>query len=270
MCDDNKEKPYRFPYELLVQIYNQRLQIMWFAIACSLAFLGAFYTAFTDPYDGDLGITPIIIITIGTAVSIALFFFECRNLDILKALEHKMTCYHKRKAKDPSITELIIKNENVPSFSVLINLIFIILYSVEGLAFGTIIKTTYNSPLTKTLLISLIPPLTFFFLLVYSSLCKKTLNCQFHPKNQKSGNRYICNFFYFEDEGCICKNENNEESKPKAPLIKNCFKIFIFFFIPFLSGTLISTTLISINKEKFESPENSSEIRVDLIDFEKK
>ena len=33
----------RFPYELLVQIYDQRLQILWFAIA----FLGAFYISLT-------------------------------------------------------------------------------------------------------------------------------------------------------------------------------------------------------------------------------
>jgi hypothetical protein len=136
MCDQKEcgcHNNDRFPYELLVQIYNQRIQILWFTIAFSLAFLGAFYISFTDPYYGDKGIIPLVVMIIGFVITVILFLFECRNYEILKHVQGVLT-RRNRDLNEDLYSEILHGAEDTISYSKLINAIFAVLYFTEGMA----------------------------------------------------------------------------------------------------------------------------------------
>lgn len=262
-----KEIPPKFPYEVLVQIYNQRVQILWFTIAIAMAFLGAFYIALTDPYYGDNGLVSIFIMLFGFILTINLFFMECRNYAILKSNEKKMGLY--LKVFNSSLAEICSNNisegshegvktsdlldlsfKGVYPFKIgeLINVMFALLFFIEGMS---IISIMYVSKLSFLNCNSFWSGIILMTILFFSSILlliiipRRVLHYE------------LCEMD--DDKGYI---------KYKADLVKriNIFRIFFFIMIPVIFGAGSSFLFV---KGKVKPPRTASEMFVNLSDDSK-
>lgn len=244
-------KKERFPYELLVQIYNQRLQILWFTIAFSLTFLGAFYISLTQ-YTGNLGFTPLAIMLIGFLISISLFFFECRNYEIMLNNHEKYFSYIKNiirsqeDNKNKSENELNIltkqdncylENKNMFSFQYnkIINFIFTVLYLAEGLSIGTVSLIAYTKYLQHY------PPTSIAFIGVLAMVFILIISLLLASLSILEGSfciRIPCTVLKYSD------NEEREEIYKKNTIIRQC-KIWFFVLIPISIGLILSGFIVS-------------------------
>lgn len=128
---ETKNDASSFPFEMLAQIYNQRLQILWFAIVISLALLGAFYKAFFDAYAGDHNMIPLFMVGIALCITAIIHMLECRNRQMQKHIEDGL------KKISPSLYKNIhAKSGWFLSYQTLIDFIFFLLYFIEGICFG--------------------------------------------------------------------------------------------------------------------------------------
>lgn len=130
----------RFPFELLVQVYNQRIKILHFAMIVTLAIIAAFYSTFFDSFRGDRGVVPIGVILVGLILTGVLHCLEARNMEIKKHLEKTAEylfpldyfIFHSK----PSGRKL--------KYSLLITLIFFILYIIHSVLLGIAIYIKFN------------------------------------------------------------------------------------------------------------------------------
>jgi hypothetical protein len=256
-----------FPYELLVQIYNQRIQIISIAIAFSLAFLGAFYTSLTDPYFGDRGLVPILVMVIGLFITIALYLFECRNIEIFKNNEecrrrHLELVYHtdniseREKEIIRNLKALSCEETDVYSYGSVTNLVFSVLYFVEGMSIQASIIFFGIDDVSKLSLgevfkylvvssvVGMIILVVFWVVIGILSLCKPFKTSPF-PRNPLES---ISDCYSYR-------------SKPNY----SCPKISAFIFIPFFVGCFFTTTILLMGGV-YIHPKDSSQIQVELVE----
>jgi hypothetical protein len=276
MPDENAKYSHKFPYELLVQIYNQRVQILWFAIAFSLAFLGAFYSALVDPYTGDEGKIPFLVMVFGFAITYGIFLFECRNHEIQSSDEAKLEGYLKTfngvNLCDSSV-DLRNNKKFALSYARLINFLFSVLYFVEGISISTCFLLININDLKDVgwfarvtsnlhwIVILILSVNIFIWVIVPSKVCqyKKTrFNFYYIYKNSPSLTSAIGTYLSVKFKRSLSYIIN----KFNAIVLYNLARVFLFVFFYFFLGACVASYLVSptwIQK---------NELNVNLVDNE--
>lgn len=143
-CQDVKsEKSYEFLNALLVQNYNQRLQVLAFALIMSLALLSGFYSAFTDSFNADNNLAPVFVLFVSILITYVVKLLECRNKESKDAIEEVIKDVY------PKMKKAISGESRYVKFASAIDIIFYILYCVQGVSLG-LFFFLYNKKLLES------------------------------------------------------------------------------------------------------------------------
>lgn len=156
--DWEKEKQYKkdayysdyrqYIANLSIHTYNQRLQILNFAVIISLALTASFYISLTDIYHGDYNITPFIVVLSSVFVTYIIKMLEIRNKEMKECLQDSLEkIYKKNMDEDPNMPNwdfTISDKANCLSYGKAIEWIFCLIYFLQGLSLGLWFYITFQ------------------------------------------------------------------------------------------------------------------------------
>lgn len=178
-CNDIKsEKSYEFLNGLLVQNYNQRLQVLAFALIMSLALLSGFYDTFTDSFQGDNNLAPIFVIFVSILITYVVKLLECRNKETKDVVEKVIKDTYR-----DEICKAIDNTSRYVKFSTAIDSIFYILYVVQGVSLGLFLFL-YKRDFIETYRLNHVPLGLFIVLIICHLMGKKIYSCKIFKKQK--------------------------------------------------------------------------------------